>query len=175
MVETVRPNFTQFSPRESGLVAPAERRILTNEELAGMFGINYRNLIERKAVELGIHDRLNFFDQPHPHEGSEAIYIVEQYVGDNWVLVPILRPNMRTSRHHHESPMGQERYFHIAGESFINVGGNQLALNHKQDIIAVPLNVIHQVTTEDKPALTMIVMEKARLVAPGKLHIRDNA
>lgn len=158
--------------QNEGLVMP-EKKQLTNEDIIEFFGANYRQLIEDKAVGLGINAKLNFFDSPLPHEGSQAVYLVEQLVEDHLILVPVLGPNMRTSRHHHESPMVQEIYFYIVGESFIKVGKEEHLLNRERPRIDVPLDAVHQVRTEEKPALTLIIMEKARLVPPDRLHIKD--
>ena len=154
----------------SGLLVP-EKRPLTNEDIARMFGPDYRKLIEKKAEQVGIGERLRFFDIPLPHNRSQAVYLAEQFVGDHLVLVPVLGPNMKTSRHSHVAPMVQERYFHIAGESFVKVGGEDLALNDEQNLIEVPLGVVHQVSTKEKSALTLIIMENALLVPSGRLHV----
>ncbi len=158
--------------RTSGLLVPDQNK-LSGVDLAEMFGNNYRRLVEAKAASVGIREKLIFFNSGKPHEGSQAIYIVEQFVGDDLVLVPVLRPNMETSKHHHEKPMLKERYFYIAGESFVRVNGDTLTLNEKQNSIDVPLNVSHQVYTRANPSLTLIIMEKALLVQQGKLHIPE--
>lgn len=161
-----------FRAELSALFVP-ERKQITHEGLAGMFGANYRQLIEDKATQLGINERLRFRDSPKPHDGSQALYIVEQFIDDDWVLVSVLGSNMETSKHHHEAPMIKEKYLHIAGESFVAVGSNVIALNEKNNSIEVPLDINHQVTTKENPALTLIVMENARLVPSGRLHIKD--
>lgn len=145
---------------------------LNLEYVAEMFGVNYRKLVEDRARQLGIKEELQFFDFPKPHNGSQAVYLVEQLVGDHLILVPVLGPNMRTSRHYHEAPMVMERYFHIAGESFVSIGDKELPLNSERNLIEVPLGVIHQVRTQESPSLTLIIMENARLVAPGRLHVK---
>lgn len=149
-----------------------EERQITSVHLAEMFGSDYKERIERKAAGIGIREKLVFFDSPHPHVGSQAVYLAEQFVGDHLILVPVLGPNMITSWHYHEAPMVMERYFHIAGESFVSVNGKKLPLNSEQNLIEVPLDVVHQVRTQENPSLTLIIMENARLVAPGRLHIK---
>lgn len=161
-----------FSARASGLLTP-EIKDLRGIDLVEMFGSDYRKRIEDKAVEEGIRDRLVFFDPSKPHLSSQAVYVVEQFTGDDLILVAVLRPNMKTSKHHHEEPMLRERYLHIAGESFVSVNGDISTLNDKQNSIDVPLNVSHQVHTNGKPSLTLIVMENARLVPQGRLHIPE--
>lgn len=152
------------------LVVPETKKI-TNEDIGRMFGDNYRQLIERKAAQFGI-TGLQFFDAPRPHDGSQAVYLVEQLVGDHLILVPVLEPNMRTSRHCHEAPMAVERYLHIAGESFVSIDDKELPLNSEQNLIEVPLGVFHQVRTQESPSLALIIMENARLVPPGRLHVK---
>lgn len=168
MVETDRG----LNASASGLLI-TEIGKLSSVDLAEMFGSDYVKRIEDKAVGVGICDRLVFFDPPKPHEGSQAVYVVEQFVGNDLILVAVLRPNMRTSKHRHEEPMLKERYLHIAGESFVSVNGDISALNQERDSIEVPLNVSHQVHTNGKPSLTLIVMENARLVPQGRLHIPE--
>lgn len=141
------------------------------KDVVGMFGDNYRQLVEKKALQLGI-SGLQFFDAPRPHNGSQALYLAEQLVGDDLVLVSVLRPHMQTSRHHHEPPMEREAYFHIAGESILTIDTTDLVLSDKQPLITVSLGASHQVKTGEIAALTLIVMENARLVSPGRLHVK---
>lgn len=151
-----------------------KERQITSVHLAEMFGPDYKERIECKAAGLGIREKLVFFDFPKSHNGgSQALYIVEQYVGNDLVLASVLEPNMKTSKHHHEAPMLREIYFHIAGESFVSVDGKKFPLNREQNLIEVPLGVSHQVRTQEDPALTLIIMENARLVVAGRLHIKD--
>ena len=160
---------------ENGIFV-TEKKPLANENVALLFGSNYRELIEKKAEQLGIKEKLYFFDKPKPHEGSQAVYLVEQFIGDHLVLVPALEPGMETSRHHHASPMLKEMYFHIAGKSTVDIGeGEKLKsynLNEQNGLVEVSLDTVHQVKTSEAPSLTLIVMQNARLVPPGQLHIR---
>lgn len=165
---------TGFSKsKDSGLLVP-DRKQITNEDIALMFGDNYRELVEAKARKLGILGRLNFFDTPIPHDGSQAVYLVEQFEGDDLILVPVLQKGMKTSQHHHVEPMRKESYFHIAGESVVHVGTeeNPQPLNDIHPVREIPLGLIHQVRAPNGPTLTLIIMEKARLVPPGQLHIK---
>lgn len=168
MVEVIRDH----NKKEAGLFVP-EQKQLTSADIAEMFGPDYKKSILSKAEEVGIKEPLRFFDNSLPHNGSQAVYIVEQFVGDDWILVSVLEPYMKTSKHHHKAPMVKEKYLHIAGESFVAVDENVIALNEKNSHIEVSLNVNHQVTTRKSPALTLIVMENARLVPPGRLHIKN--
>ena len=161
----------------SKLLVPKKEQLgkpLTNEDVAEMFGANYRQLIEDKARRLGILGRLNFFDTPTPHDGSQAMYLVEQFVGDDLILVPVLQKGMQTSQHYHVEPMLKEIYFHIAGGSTVHVGADEtpFPLNEKYPVREIPLGLSHQVKAPECPALTLIVMENARLVPPGRLHVK---
>ena len=164
-----------FSRRDSGLITPipTEQRKLVHADIVRMFGSDYRERIRDKARAFGLSDEIQFFDEPMPHVGSQALYLAQQFMGDHLVLVPVLRPHMRTSKHHHEIPMFNEVYSHVAGESFIDAGEKRFVLNKDQDLIEVPLNVSHQVTTKESPSLTLIIMRNARLVPSGRLHIKD--
>lgn len=168
MVETA----LGFPRRESGLIATTEQGKLVHVDIVGMFGSDYRERIVNKARAVGLSNEIQFFDKPMPHEGSQALYLVQQFMGDHLVLVPALGSYMRTSMHYHEAPMVMERYFHIAGESFVSVNGKKLPLNSEQNLIEVPLGIVHQVRTQANPSLTLIIMENARLVAPGRLHVK---
>ncbi len=172
MVE-INEGFGKSEP--SRLLLSESRQFVTNEEVAKLFGHNYQKLVEDKAEQLGIKEKLQFFDVPMPHNGSQAVYLAEQFRGNDLVLVPVLRRGMVTSRHHHEPPMGKEIYYHIAGESVVYLGteASPLILNEQQSRIEIPLGVIHQVKAPEKPALTLIVMENARLVSPGRLHVKN--
>ena len=139
-----------------------------------LHGINYKKLIGDKIIELGIlpsDQGLIFFDSPKPHKGSEALYLVEQPVGNDLILVSFLEPHRKTSKHFHISPLRKEKYYSLAGAAVLMLGDQILELNSKQYYREVPLHVGHQVRTEKDFALTLIVMEDGRLVSPDKLHI----
>lgn len=169
MVET----DLSLARRDSGLIVPDAQGKLVCADVARMFGADYKKRIVEKARAVGLRDEIQFFDEPMPHEGSQAVYLAQQFMGDHLVLVPVLQPHMKTSRHYHEAPMSNEVYAHISGESFIDVGDERLVLNEERDSIEVSLNVAHQVTTKENPSLTLIVMKNARLVPSGRLHVRD--
>ncbi len=160
-----------FRRSEPSMLLVSERRQLTNEHVATMFGHDYQKLVKDKAAEFGISD-LQFFDSPQPHEGSQAVYLVEQFVGDDLVLVAVLEEKQETSKHLHVGPMKKERYVHVKGRSTVFMNGQKHPLDEENGLIDVLIDVFHQVKTEESPSLTVIIMENARLVAPGRLHVK---
>lgn len=181
MVErlSVVPYFPESSP--SGLLIP-DKRTNREEDLPRIFGADVKSLTQSKLVELGIlpkGSKLDFLNSPKIHtyveedgtvKESDAIYFLEQVIGEHGILVSLLAPYSLTTRHQHKHPI-LENYHAITGVSFLTLGDDvvELSLN-KRESIEVPLNTEHQLRTREKPAFILIVMKNAGLVDRKAWH-----
>lgn len=136
---------------------------------------DHKQLIAEKIARLDIplsESELEFLEPPNRHNGSDAVYFLEQFIGDDWVLASHLEPDNKTSRHKHVEPMGTEQYYWLAGKAILNVEGEDMPLDSEYNFRAVSLGKSHQLRTENSFALTLIVMKNARSVPPEKRHVR---
>ncbi len=148
------------------------RREVANEEIARIFNTDYKRVVSRILGELKLlqaDDTLDFFDKPRGHEGSQALYLLEEMVGKDMILVSYLGPNGKTTLHKHQEPI-KEKYFQLAGSSHLRLDEDFHELR-KGSFLTVPSNVPHQLTTKDNSSLVLIVMENAISVPRDKLHI----
>lgn len=162
-----------FPGKNLGPLAPIHEQTNNHKDLIHLPG-NYKELIVRKIVELDIvlpESELNILEDPKSHNGSEALYLLEQFIDGDLVLVSFLGPNRKTSKHLHRDPMGTEQYYSLAGEAILTVGKEELVLDRQYNFRVVPLDTAHQLRTRDNFALTLIVMKNAELVPAENLHI----
>src|SRR3989344_5566535 len=122
---------------------------LVHEDLVNLVGPDYQEILDRRAVSLGLINEgksleLNY---PPPHAGSGAGYVFEGVIGKDWVFVYVLRnkPQVngqlergRTSghRHSHDS-LGEEfvEDYHVlrGGMSlFVGAGHRRIFLNDEE-------------------------------------------
>lgn len=169
MVEIDHPSF---STKDSDSMARTHEQPAYKDLIH--LPVNYKELIVRKISELEfvlLDSELKLFESPNPHNGSEAAYLLEQFMGEDWVLASHLEPKRKTSKHKHINPMGTEQYYWLAGEAILNIEGEDLLLDSKHDFRAVPLDTFHQLRTEDSFVLTLIVMKNAKSVPAEKRHV----
>lgn len=162
-----------FSKKNLGLLVPIHEQTNSHEDLIHL-PLNYRDLIVSKIAKLDIElpeSQLEILESPKPHNGSDALYFLEQFIHNDWVLVSLLGPNRKTSRHLHAAPVGAEEYYFLAGEAILTMGEKEDPLNSEHNFRVVPSNTPHQLKTRDNFALTLIIMKNAKLAPEGKLHI----
>ncbi len=133
------------------------RRILGEsyqDELIGV--LRRRGFIDNGSVP-------QLFLPPDRHELSKARYLFDFYHGDDRILVPVMGPWRRTSKHLHKEPI-IERYETLRGEFYLND-----ALIPSEGLTILP-GITHQGETRSEYAITLIVMENARLVPEDQQH-----
>lgn len=166
-----RSEMERFSVSGSDLLVA--KRIIDRDVLSEIFGPAYRDEVRDTALRVGIRDPLVFFDKPKAHEKSQAVYLVEQVIGDDLVLVSALGKSGISSRHKHVNPMRGEEYHWVKGTLSVDMDGKEIELDQDTRRIEVPLDVWHQVRVGEDPALTLIVMKGAGPMAPEARHIRE--
>lgn len=102
---------------------------------------------------------------PQRHERSHARYLYDFYKGNDRVLISILGPEKKTSRHYHRKPIVED-YEILRGELYLN--GTLIPSCG----LIVPSRFVHQAETRDQYALTLIVMKNAKLVRESEQHTR---
>lgn len=162
----------RFYRRESGLIVPDNGQV-TSEDIDVMFGIDLRERVINRLRAFGFlpdgHE-LTFFSKGQEHNGSQALYLVEEAVAGHMVYVSFLSPNGKTTIHKHDHPL-KENYFWLAGASFLRIDGDVHELRQGQELVTVPSGSVHQLTTRGEASLALIVMENAAQVPADRLHI----
>lgn len=162
----------RFYRRESGLIALNNGHVIS-EDIARMFKIDLRERVVGRLRAFGFlpdgHE-LTFFGKGQEHNGSQALYFVEEAVAGHMVYVSFLGPNSQTTVHTHDEPLF-ENYLWLAGESFLRRDNNIHKLGRGQEVIRVSPGSVHQLTTRGEASLALIVMENAALVPADRLHI----
>ena len=100
---------------------------------------------------------------PDRHERSRARYLFDFYQENDRILVPIMGPHKRTTRHFHIEPIW-ETYEVLRGELYID------GIPIPSEGLTIPPEVFHQAETRERYALTLIVMRDARLVPQDQQH-----
>jgi len=103
---------------------------------------------------------------PIQHPGSNAVYLMEYPLNENeLILVQSLGPHQATSVHFHPEGVSEE---FIPYEGTLLINGTPLTPLGRR----VNLGEIHQATTRDNSALTIIVMQGIKGRTVSELHIR---
>lgn len=105
---------------------------------------------------------------PVPHNGSESLYLIDEwYEGNDRILLSILPPYSKSSTHHHPQPV-REFYWCLWGEFRVN--GVLLGRGDRHLILP---GEVHQAATEKELAIILIRMENAKEVPESQLHVRS--
>lgn len=172
--------FGRFLETNLGLSIPDGS--ITTKDLSLMFGIDPEKLVDEKISKLGVlpqGTRLTYFERPkiHTYETSEgntiasgSLYIAEQYVNNDLVLVSVIPPNTTTTRHIHQHPMEREEYHLLAGSALVEIDGSIMEANSEKDLTTVSPGALHQVRTGNNFGSFLIIMRNAALVGRASLH-----
>lgn len=105
------------------------------------------------------------FSDPLTHEGSDALYYADYYIGKNRILVGGMPAFSKSTRHYHRDPLVEE-YRQIAGQLYVN--REPIPPN---GLIVRPFTG-HQASTLSSPALTLIIMHNAGIFPEDSQHIK---
>lgn len=160
-----------FNRRESGFFVPKDNRV-TSESVSIMFGIDLKERIVDISRVFNLFPdghELTFFKTGKEHKGSQALYLVEESVGEHKVYVSLLGPNSKTSIHKHDEPLVED-YYWLAGTSFLRLNDGIHELSEGQETISVPSENIHQLATREEASLALIVLKNGAKVPEYRLH-----
>ncbi|OGH21283.1 MAG: hypothetical protein A2958_00585 [Candidatus Levybacteria bacterium RIFCSPLOWO2_01_FULL_38_13] len=167
-----------FHP-EDGKQAP---QFLTQEELS-MFVPNYHFVLHERLYSIGVLKEgetldLIFPSRQHDNSNSEAEYIYEGTIGDDWIFIYFMGPNKKTSshKHPHEGVVIEEDYHLLRGKMFLHLGGDgssQVELTENNNFTTVPPNTLHRGSTDGHFAFVLVRMRGAASIPRDKLHIPD--
>lgn len=120
-----------------------------------------------------------FFQDPHPHDGSKAIYtgdaLVQTASGNHRALMAWMEEGGRTSLHVHDYP---EEYIKLGGELYVNmlVLENGLVVGRRRIVVPdegliVDEKIPHFADTEGgSPSSTLIIMQHAGNLPASEHH-----
>lgn len=142
---------------------------VTNTDIEVMFP-GYQQTVQNALVAKGIFEKdeeISFFDAPQKHmykDGriSNALYVAELRKDGKKIYVSVL--NGITSPHYHEYGI-EEDYDLLDGEASVN--GFVL---EKGITFTVKPETLHQVKTEGKPGLLLIVMHGVEGISDEHIH-----
>jgi len=165
--------------REGSHPEGRENQGITSEELSA-FVPRYHVVIHEHLYARGIlkeGEQLEFTFPALPHPNSEAEYLYEDIIGDDWVFIAFIRPNRETSRHKHpnEEIEIEEDYVLLAGKMFLHLGedeSSEVELTETNDFVTIPPNTFHRSTTDGHFALYIARMRGGSSKIPrDKLHV----
>lgn len=107
----------------------------------------------------------HIYNPPKTHEGSQAYYYADYYLGEHRILLGLMPLNSFSTTHYHESPIIEE-YHPLAGQLYLN--GEPIP---KEGLIINPY-MVHQASAREIPAVTLLVMRNAGKVPEHLQHIR---
>lgn len=163
-----------FRLKDPSIPVKSEQNKVSAQEVISTFGFDYKPIVKERLKAHGVdfNDQdLNFFEIAQPHDGSNAVYLLEQIIGEHWVFLSFLSSNRITSEHSHDSPV-EELYDPLAGNALLLIDGESSELSKEKGPLAVSAGRFHQLQTGETPILTLIVMKNSAGVSRDKLHIR---
>lgn len=133
---------------------------------------NLKSYLHRYLMTLGLATEqvLSFIhEKPLRHKGSEAYYYADFYIGgEHRVLLGFMPPYSKSTTHFHEEPLVEE-YCPLAGQLYLN--GEPIS---PEGLLVKP-HTIHQASTKEVEAITLIIMHNAGRIPEDKQHILVNS
>lgn len=185
MAEAIRGG-SDFVRSESGLMVPEERKEINKRIVIETLGEDYKHFVQDLVAQLGglpVGCKVTVFDEPDQHvykiirDGKEveivsgSINLVEEHVGRDLIIVPLLRKGEKSSHHFHDyHPNGGEEYRSMIGLVRVYMDGEPFVLDQKNNSILVPLNVNHQVEAITDFAVPFIRMRNTKGIPRERLH-----
>lgn len=133
----------------------------------------HQHLWDKGILETG--RRLDLIFPAIPHPNSQAQYIYEDVIGNDWIFIAIMKPFMETSKHRH--PTGEidvrEEYEVLAGKIHVHLGedsANVIELPTGSSMI-VPSYTYHRATTDGHFGFYIARMIGAASIPRDRLHI----
>lgn len=180
MVEAVnysRQHLGFINPGFSDLLAP-DRRVVSSRDVMEKFGFDFREKAHRKLTEHGINiDRqeLEFFEAAKPHMGSQALYFLEQKVGNHRIYVSYIPEKATSTEHMHDSkhnPPVIEIYDPLGGVLGLLVDGKRHEVSETGGPFVVNPGHYHQVSqSEGNESIYVIVLKDSAGIPDEEVHI----
>ncbi len=155
-----------------------ENKGITSEELSilvpDFYRIIHERLYDRGILPRGQEIELTFPALPHPD--SQAQYLYENTIGDDWVFIAFLGPNKETSRHKHfhEDLRTEEHYELLRGKMLLYSGDDGSTMDELTEIntsFVIPPDTFHRSRTDGNFALYMAIMPGAAPISHDRLHL----
>lgn len=185
MVEAIQNHG--FVPSESGrLLVPKERQRINRELVIKTLGNNYPQVIQDLVDEFGGLPKgykVSVSENPDQHtyktakDGIEieivsgSVNLVEEHVGKDLIIVPLLLRGRKSSQHFHDyHPNGGEEYKIMKGSMIVHMNGKPVTLDEENRFIWVSLNIDHQVESITDYAIPFIRMRNTLGISRKRLH-----
>jgi len=161
---------------------PAEKisAKITRENLS-TFVPNYDSILHERLYSIGVlkeEETLDLIFPSIPHDNSDAEYIYEGTIGDDWIFVYFMSPNKKTSSHKHpyKGVEIEEDYHLLRGKMFLQLGkdedeASQVELTEDSNFTTVPPNTLHEGSTGEHFAFVLVRMRGAASIPRDQLHI----
>ncbi len=172
--------FNPFKDKQAG-------QALTHEDLVRIVGLDYQEILDNKAVWLGLIAQGESLSPNHPpqHIGSDAEYIYEGVIKDHWVFVYVLRNRLggdgekkkgRTTGHRHNHPevlSFVEDYHLLRGQMSLFLGEEkrEMVLNEEKNHFRIPPNTFHVAESSDSFAFILVDLPQTSHVPRSELHV----
>jgi|SRR3990167_10587264 len=153
---------------------------LTHEGLVEIVGSDYQEILHTRLYERGIlkeGERLEF-NFPDPHKGSDANYLYEGTIGNDWVFIYVLLPNGTTSPHKHRHKIIEvtEEYHLLRGRMNLNLRIGDYVnyteeLDEENNSKTVFPGIQHRGSTNEHFAFVLVVMPNAAPIPRDQLHL----
>lgn len=174
MIPKTEGERARFRPGKDG----QENQHLTEEDLVKIVGPDYDEILHQQLYACGIlemRQRLEF-NFPEPHDGSDANYLYEGTIGNDWIFVYVLLPDGTTSshKHRHKDIEVTEEYHLLRGKMKLHLGeyGNYFEeLTEENNSRTVPPEVRHRGSTDGSFAYVLVVMPNAGPIPRDRLHV----
>lgn len=164
----------------AGIPAQEVGARVTREDLS-TFVPNYHSVLHERLYSTGILKEgvtLDLIFPSIPHDNSDAEYIYEGTIGNDWIFVYFMGPNKKTSSHKHpyEGVEIEEDYHLLRGKMFLQLGKDedgvsQVELTEDSNFTTVPPNTLHGGSTDGHFAFVLVRMRGAASIPRDQLHI----
>lgn len=175
MVEAIKSNSSGLLVPDTALFVQ-ERRIMTSRDLMDRYG-DYKNKTYRQLISYGIEiDRqgLDFFETAKMHKGSQALYFLEQKIGEHRIYLSYVPKNGKTTEHMHDpkyNPPVIEIYHPIGGNLGIFIDRKEHRHGAEVPVVVYP-GQLHQVSqSEDNDSFNLIILKNSAGIPDEEVHI----
>ncbi len=153
---------------------------LTHKDLVMFVGLDYKTIVHERLYALGVleeGERLDFNFPPGRHDNSDAFYLWEGTIGDDWIFVSFINKNGRTSEHVHPHSEKKivEEYHLLKGRMNLHLGKDgslgTRELNEKDNFMQVPPGLAHSGSTSEEIGFAIIRMRNSASIHRDQLHL----
>ncbi len=165
-----------LKPGSSEISIP-DRRLVTSRDVMEKFGFDFGIKAHGKLRDHGIMvnmQELQFLETPKMHKGSQALYFLEQKVGNHRIYVSYIPENGKSTEHTHDpiyKPKISEIYAPIGGILGLLVDGKQYEISEANGSFIVDPGHFHQVQQGNNASINVIILQNSAGIPDEEVHI----